>query len=80
MTAPGDQARAIAKAIEDDYSQYRAVADIHSQDGAALYYKSGDPVPASNVKIHKYDELGLVAKEGTKAAAAVAPSPDENKK
>ena len=55
-----------------------ATAPIYG--GTALYYNVGDQVPATNVKLHKYDELGLVAKEGTKAAAAVAPAPVEIKK
>lgn len=71
-------AQHIAKAIEDDYSQYVATAPIYG--GTALYYREGDPVPASNVKAHKYDELGLVAKQGTKAAAAVVPTPADNQK
>lgn len=57
-----------AKAIEDEYSQYVATRDIYHDGGLA--YRAGDPVPASNVKAHNYAENGLVAKPGTKAAAA----------
>jgi hypothetical protein len=56
------------RAIENEYSQYVAVRDIYHDGGLA--YRVGDPVPASNVKAHSYDENGLVAKPGTKAAAA----------
>jgi hypothetical protein len=80
VTAPGETTRALAKEIEDDYSQYRAVAPIRSEDGA-LYYNVGDRVPASNVKLHGYDERGLVAKTSTKAAAVAAEAaPGEIKK
>lgn len=79
MTAPGDAAREIARAIEEDYSQFRAIAPIY--DGSALIYMPGDKVPATNVKAHGYDEQGLVAKSTTKAAAAVVETPSgETKK
>jgi hypothetical protein len=55
------------RAIEEDRSQYVAVAPIY-YDGA-LAYRVGDPVPATNVKAHDYEANGLVKKSSTKAAA-----------
>lgn len=43
-----------------EYGQFVAAEDISV--GYALAYRKGDPVPASNVALHKYDELGLVEK------------------
>lgn len=48
-----------------EYGQYVAKEPIHH--GYALAYNAGDPVPASNVAQHKYEELGLVVKTGSKA-------------
>lgn len=57
---------------EAEYGTWVAVAPI-SFNGAPAY-NVGDPVPASNVARHKYDEDGLVAKIGTKAGQEVARS------
>jgi hypothetical protein len=76
MTAPVSWS-AHAKAIEDEYSQYVATRDIYHDGGLA--YRTGDPVPASNVKAHSYDENGLVSKAGTKAAAAATGANTEKK-
>ena len=43
-----------------EYGQWVAAEDISV--GYALAYRKGDPVPASNVALHKYDEQGLVEK------------------
>lgn len=37
-----------------DYGQHVAADDIYHE--GALAYKAGDPVPASNVKRHGYDQ------------------------
>lgn len=57
------------KAQLDEYGTYVAIEPI-DHDGARAY-NVGDPVPASNVEAHKYDEQGLVAKRTTKAAKQV---------
>lgn len=43
-----------------EYGQWVAKERIYH--GTALAYLPGDPVPASNVAAHKYDEAGLVEK------------------
>lgn len=43
-----------------EYGQWIASEDIYV--GVALAYRKGDPVPASNVTLHRYDEAGLVEK------------------
>lgn len=45
-------------ALLKDYSQYVATETIY-HDGAVAY-REDDPVPASNVKLHGYDEAGVV--------------------
>ncbi len=52
------------KEIREDYAQYVATEDIY-YDGAVAY-RVGDPVPASNVKRHGYDESGVVERAGEK--------------
>lgn len=52
-------------ATRREYGQYVAKEQIFH--GNALAYNPGDPVPASNVKLHKYDEQGVVVKTGSKA-------------
>lgn len=51
-------------AIRKDYSQYVATETIY-YDGAVAY-REGDPVPASNVERHGYDEAGVVKKVESK--------------
>lgn len=79
MTQPvGDAAaRQLRAEQEKEYGQYVAKDDIYV--GTALAYRAGDPVPASNVEAHGYDKNGLVAKTGTKAAAAVTGTSSEGK-
>jgi hypothetical protein len=55
------------KALDEDWSQFTAIAPIY-YDGA-LAYRVGDAVPATNVKLHNYEAMGLVKKSSTKAAA-----------
>lgn len=43
-----------------EYGQWVAIQPI--RHGTALAYLPGDPVPASNVARHKYDETDLVEK------------------
>jgi hypothetical protein len=50
----------LRQAQQDEYSQYVATSDIYW--GNALAYRPGDPVPASNVKVHGYDKDKLVQK------------------
>lgn len=78
--AVGDATRQLRKAIDDDYSQYVAVAPITDETGNARFYNVGDKVPATNVRLHRYDELGLVAKTSTKAAAAAVEASPADKK
>jgi hypothetical protein len=54
-------------AQEEEYGTYVAIVPIDV--GNARAYNAGDPVPASNVAAHKYDETGQVARRTTKAAA-----------
>ena len=51
-----------------EWSQFVAVQDIYHN--GVLAARVGDPIPASNVSAHGYDEAGLVAKTTTKAAKA----------
>lgn len=44
----------------DEYGQWIAAEDIFV--GTARAYRKGDPVPASNVALHQYDEHDLVQK------------------
>lgn len=50
--------------IRKDYSQYVATETIY-YDGAVAY-QAGDPVPASNVERHGYDEAGVVKRVDSK--------------
>ena len=70
MTAPDPLAegRALREAQAVEYGSYVATEAIYY--AGALAYNIGDAVPASNVKAHGYDSLGVVAKTTTKAAAA----------
>lgn len=52
-------------ATRKEYGQYVAKEQIFH--GYVLAYNAGDPVPASNVALYKYDEAGTVVKVGTKA-------------
>lgn len=54
-----EQAAFVAAQVAE-YGQWVAVQPI--RHGSALAYLPGDPVPASNVARHKYDEVGLVEK------------------
>jgi hypothetical protein len=54
------------KALQDEYGTFVAIEAI-DHDGARAY-NPGDPVPVSNVQLHKYDDQGLVARRTTKAA------------
>lgn len=57
MSEPSDlEARRQAEAVE--YGQFVATQAIY-MDGV-LAYNAGDPVPASNVAVHGYDQAGLV--------------------
>jgi hypothetical protein len=51
-----------------EYSTWVATQDIHV--GNALAYRTGDPVPISNVEKHGYDKQGVVAKTSSKAGKA----------
>lgn len=55
----------VVAATRKEYGQYVAADQIFH--GNALAYNQGDPVPASNVKLHGYDEDGRVVKAGSKA-------------
>lgn len=48
-------------AQQKEYGQYVAAQQIFTPHGA-LAYNEGDAVPVSNVKRHRYDELGWVKK------------------
>lgn len=76
MSAPAfsDPAEAAAfaayrQAQDEEYGTWVAVQDIY--EGQALAYRTGHPVPKSNVEAHGYDRLGQVVRQGT-----VAPEPD----
>lgn len=56
-----------------EWNTFVATQDI--QFGGALAYRSGDPVPVANVETYHYDELGWVARVGTKAAESATPTP-----
>lgn len=64
--ATPEQVEDLRKAQETEWGTYIAIAPITFNGAPA--YNAGAPVPVSNVKRHKYDEQGLVAKVGTKAA------------
>jgi hypothetical protein len=60
-------------AVQEEYSTWVAAGPI-DHDGVRAY-NTGDPVPASNVAAHKYDEQGWVVKRSTKAGGeAIAQS------
>ncbi len=61
-------AEELEAAQRKEYGQYVAVQTI-SHHGVRAY-NVGDPVPASNVAKHGYDDDGLVAKTSTKAGKA----------
>jgi hypothetical protein len=67
--APDAAARDLIAEQQKEYGTYVAKQDIYV--GVALAYRSGDPVPVSNVQAHGYDKNDMVVKAGTKAAAAV---------
>lgn len=67
--ATPDEVKAFRAEAGAEWGQYVAVSPI-SFNGARAF-NAGDPVPASNVKAHKYDEQGLVAKVSSKAAQDV---------
>ncbi|GAC1610339.1 MAG: hypothetical protein NVS3B26_16560 [Mycobacteriales bacterium] len=77
MTQPATTVEQLIAAQQKEYSQFVAVQAI-THDGA-LAYLPGHAVPASNVAAYGYEADGLVAKVGTKAAAAVSPTPDAPK-
>ncbi len=60
VAAMTDEQRAFLDAQAAEYGQWVAKDRIYH--GVALAYLPGDPVPASNVAAHKYDEAGLVEK------------------
>jgi hypothetical protein len=62
------EARKSQEDLIKDWSEYVAVTDI--PHGGVLAYAAGAPVPASNVKRWKYDELGFVAKRSSAAGKA----------
>jgi hypothetical protein len=64
--ATPEEVAKLAAAQEEEWGTYMAIEPI-SYNGVPAY-NVGDPVPVSNVKRHKYDEQGLVAK-GDSAAA-----------
>lgn len=64
---PPEVAEAMAAAAAE-YGEWVAVDAIYV--GGARAHNPGDAVPKANVKAHKWDELGLVARAGTKAAKA----------
>lgn len=66
LAALTPEARELLKAQAEDYSQFVAVQPIYHL--GVLAYAAGAPVPATNVKRWQYDQHGLVAKVGTKAA------------
>lgn len=53
------------------------VALIPIDHGNARAYNPGDPVPADNVRLHKYEVGVQVAKAGTKAAEQAAEAPED---
>lgn len=55
-------------AQQEEYNTWFAVAPIYV--GNALAYNIGDGVPISNVKLHGYDKVGLVARHGSKPSVA----------
>jgi hypothetical protein len=63
------EARQLLEDQAKDYAQYIADGPIYHQ--GVLAYPDGAPVPASNVKRWQYDQLGMVAKVGTRAAERV---------
>ncbi|MGH3659604.1 MAG: hypothetical protein ACRDUA_23390 [Micromonosporaceae bacterium] len=54
----------------EEWGQWVATQQIFY--GGALAANVGDSVPAANVKQYRYDQLGWVAKRGTKAAGEAA--------
>lgn len=76
-TVPDAAARDFIATQTKEYSTYIATQDIYV--GVALAYKTGDPVPVSNVEAHGYDKNGMVAKAGTKAAEQVTGTKNEGK-
>lgn len=76
MSEPTEYDQHLA-AQEKEYGTYVATAVI-TFDGARAF-NPGDPVPVSHVKAYRYDEAGLVAKRGTKAAEKVAATPETPK-
>lgn len=75
MTTPMDpELRERLEAQAEEYGTYVAKGPIYV--GTALAYPTGGPVPVSNVERHKYAEMGLVVKVGTKEHAELFPSPD----
>lgn len=67
---------ALLKQQRDEYGKWVAVVPI-LHDGAAAY-APGHAVPDGNVQKYGYDKDGLVAKVGTKAAAAVSTPNDKD--
>lgn len=66
MTTPLDPELADRlKAQAAEYGTWRAKGPIYV--GTALAYRAGEPVPVSNVERHRYADMGLVVKVGTKA-------------
>lgn len=60
------------KEQEAEFSAYVAVQDIPW--GAVTAFFVGETVPKSTVEKYGWAEMGLVAKTGTKAAEAAAPT------
>jgi hypothetical protein len=58
------------RAAREEWGTWVATQDIYF--GGRLAVPKGEAVPAANVKLHRYDELGWVAKRDTKAAKAAA--------
>ena len=57
-----------AKRAEDQQAEYGTyVANQQIFWNGVIAYNTGDPVPVSNVRKHKYDEQGLVEKIASKA-------------
>ena len=76
MTTPNlPEAEAFRAAQAKEYGQYVATEQIFY--AGALAFNVGDPVPASNVTLHGYADLGVVAKTTTKAAAAAVAAATE---
>ena len=77
MTSPilDPEVEARRKERAEEYGQWEAAGVI--EIGGARAFNEGDPVPAGTVARLKLDDLGLVAKAGTKAAKTASDAASE---